>query len=167
MTQWQLRQCKGFSLIELVAVMLLVGILSAVVIPRMASVSVYDTRGVRDDSISFLRFSQKIAIAQRRWVQVSGTGTGLQAHYCSGSLCSTSLGTCVLAVADPISGQPYQVVPPSNVTVSQPAAFYFDCEGRPVDAAGSSIPTLAVTVSSSDGQSTGLTLEAETGYAHP
>jgi len=54
--------CRGFSLIELVAVMVLVSILSIFAASKMTGTSGYDEYIVRDQLISALRFAQQHAM---------------------------------------------------------------------------------------------------------
>ena len=67
----------GFTMIELIVTMVLIGILSAVAIPRMNLISGFDDIGYRDQVIATLDFGRKAAVAQRRKVQVTRTGNAL------------------------------------------------------------------------------------------
>jgi len=55
-------QCRGFSLIELVSVIVLVSILSVIAAPKLLGTSGYDEFIVRDQLISALRFAQQHAM---------------------------------------------------------------------------------------------------------
>jgi MSHA pilin protein MshC len=67
----------GFTLIELIAVMIIIGILSIAVLPRFADQSVFESRGFHDETLSLLRYAQKTAIAQRRTVCILLNATGV------------------------------------------------------------------------------------------
>ena len=54
---------SGFTLIELVMTIVLIGILSAIVLPRFFSRSSFDERVFFDDTLNAVRFAQKSAIA--------------------------------------------------------------------------------------------------------
>ncbi|MDP4027632.1 MAG: prepilin-type N-terminal cleavage/methylation domain-containing protein [Gallionella sp.] len=71
------RTAAGFTLVELVMTMIVVGILAVAVLPRFADVGVFEARGLRDETLSLLRYAQKSAVAQRRTVCVAVNPTGI------------------------------------------------------------------------------------------
>ena len=64
---------RGFTLIELVMVILILGVLSVYAAPRMFNSGDFYARGFHDETLSILRYAQKAAIAQRRLVCVAFT----------------------------------------------------------------------------------------------
>lgn len=62
---------RGFTLVELITIMIIVGILAVAAIPRFFEVSTFEDRGSADQVKSMLRFAQKVAIAQRRNISVT------------------------------------------------------------------------------------------------
>jgi MSHA pilin protein MshC len=152
---------SGFTLIELIAVMILVGILAVFVAPRL-NTSIYDARTVIDEAQSTLRYAQKIAVAQHRPVFVVFGGNG-------GALCFD--GACAAHVPTP-TGAPAVINLPSGVTAGINRAipgFYFNALGKPFDSGNvEPVSTFARTIVtiSGGGMSRAITIEPETGYVH-
>jgi MSHA pilin protein MshC len=57
------KSSTGFTLVELVLVVVLLSILSAVALPRFFDRNTFQDRAVHDDIVSTLRFAQKSAVA--------------------------------------------------------------------------------------------------------
>ena len=126
---------QGFTLPELVLIIVLLGILSATILPRFASESTFLERGYQDEVLAGLRYAQKLAIA-----------SGCEVQACIGGGCSPSLAglqlnqratTCTSGsftrdVDDPIKpGAPYQLLAPSGIALSSTAnTFVFDPLGQ-------------------------------------
>ncbi len=75
MTFYLARQ-RGFTLVELVTIMILMGILAAVAIPRFAGTSAFETRGFADQTVASLQYARKMAVAAGRNVCVSASSGG-------------------------------------------------------------------------------------------
>jgi len=140
------RGASGFTVVELVVTIGIVGLLAAIAIPRFMGASGFQSRGFYDSAKSVVRFAQKTAIAWRKDVFVCVTATGVSAGTAAG--CATPI---VSATA------------PSGVKLT-PAAFSFDSGGRPN-------PNAAVTITLTSGiagdPARQIVVEAETGYVHP
>ncbi|MCX7218661.1 MAG: type II secretion system protein [Burkholderiales bacterium] len=145
----------GFTLIELVMVLVLVGILSIAIIPRFASKNAFDARGYFDQSISMVRYAQKLAIAQRRDVFVNVTGNSICLTYVGDTTCSTSV---VNQVVSPDERTWFRKPAPSGMSFAAASSFSFNALGQP-----SSGQTINFT---GDGVTTKITVERETGYVH-
>src|SRR5665647_363876 len=62
---------RGFTLIELIMVMVMLGVLAVFAAPRIFNSDDFYARGFHDETLALLRYAQKTAIAQRRTVCVS------------------------------------------------------------------------------------------------
>ena len=147
------RSLSGFTMVELVSVIVIAGILAALVGPRFFTASTFASRGFADAAAGFLRYAQKLAIARHASVTVQIAGDGL-------SLCASAGKPC--ADANPWPGPqgdtPYRADVPSGVTLAGSAASVgFDDQGR---------PSGGVTLSITGDTTRTLTVEAETGYVH-
>lgn len=143
----------GFTLVELVAIIMIAGILAAVAGPRFFNPSTFAARGYADAASGLLRYAQKLAIARHAGVTVQISGGGL-------ALCATAANPC--ADANPWPGPqgetPYRVEVPSGVSLAASAASVsFDARGRP-DAG------ISLTITGDTART--LTVEAETGYVY-
>jgi len=64
-------------MLELVVVIVVIGIMAAVAIPKFATKSDFENRGFQDETRALLRYAQKSAVAQRRNVCVALNATGV------------------------------------------------------------------------------------------
>ncbi|MDO8931685.1 MAG: GspH/FimT family pseudopilin [Rhodocyclaceae bacterium] len=143
----------GFTMVELIVTMVIIGILAVVVLPRFDLLRGFDEIGYRDQVKAALEYARKAAVAQRRNVQVT---------LAAGSV-SVMIASDIPEGATPSNFNRNLVLPGSNsntftapggVTLSPPTTLIFDPLGRP-SAAGS------FTIS---GITQPIIVEAETGY---
>lgn len=142
---------KGFTLIELVMVITIVGIIAFMAVPRMFDRGIFESRGFADEVQATLRFAQKIAIAQRRFTCVAFTTTTI-------ALTTDTTTACAPGTPFPHDGEAnYVIVAPAGVTLAgPPAALRFDALGRPD---GGRVITIS-------GVADNIIVEAGTGYVH-
>ena len=145
---------RGFTIIELVVTMVIIGILAAIVMPRFIGNNAFASRGFYDEAQGVVHYAQKTAIAWRRPVFVCVTATSVSAG---------TVSDCSSLVAHPVTGDPLVTTAPSGVTLT-PVSFGFDAGGRPN-------PNTQTTITFSSGfagdPARQIVVEAETGYAHP
>jgi len=94
-------QC-GFTVIELIAVIVVLGILSATVLPKFFDKSGYQQRVIFDDTLNAVRYAQKLAVATGCNVQFSISSNAFQLLHAT-TCSSTSYG---VAVAHPATQTP-------------------------------------------------------------
>ncbi|NCN89385.1 MAG: prepilin-type N-terminal cleavage/methylation domain-containing protein [Gallionella sp.] len=131
---------RGFTLVELITVMVIVGILAVAVLPRFFTVSDFEDRGSADQVKSLLRFAQKTAIAQHQNISVAISG-GAASSDCTTTLTATS---------------PHLTCQVKSAITAGAGTHTFDALGRPVPNAQATITV----------GSTTFIIELETGYVH-
>ncbi|MCU6432694.1 type II secretion system GspH family protein [Undibacterium sp. Jales W-56] len=150
----------GFTLIEMIMVLLLVGILSVTLIPRFTDKKTFDARGFFDQSRSMVRYAQKVAIAQRKdvFVRVDSAAGDICLLYISTVTCANAV--LADAVLNPADQKKFIQSAPSGISFTGSALFSFNALGKPNFA---STLTLGVT---GDGSTRTMTIESDTGYVH-
>jgi len=123
----------GFTIVELVAVILIVGVIAAVAGPRFFDVNIFRQQGFYDETIAAIRYAQKYAVATGCAVQVAVAGNGYTLTQVPSaafnpndySACNTPPYTG--GVSDPVNvGNTFTRTAPTDVTLtSVPATFVF------------------------------------------
>jgi MSHA pilin protein MshC len=188
------RYGAGFTMVELVVVMVLIGILAAVGAARFYTRTAYDVSAYAEQVRAMARYAQKLAIAQNRNVYMVGSPDVFALCYANALPCPTN--RLVVAPAGANSGNAntrtycvtggayaanwYCEGRPSNVTMTpasgMQSGFYFNGLGKPylpgdlpttagAPSQNSSFATTAFTFSG-DGASFTVTISPETGYVY-
>lgn len=159
---------RGFTLVELVMTMIVVGILAVVVLPRFDLLSGFDEIGYRDQVKATLEYARKAAVAQRRYVCVQRTDNNLAVTIDLDIPEGRTSGICPRQQPLTLPGSNDTGISPRGSTTLLPtSATYvvFDALGRPWTSASTTVSTSASFTVHGDADYP-ITVEAETGYVH-
>lgn len=146
---------SGFTMIELIVMMIVIGIMAVVVLPRLDLLRGFDEIGYRDKVRATLEYARKSAVAMRRQVRVSVNDSGLTVEFQKQT--PELEGTAAWSALNLPSSASNTFAAPNGTSLAPASAtIVFDALGRP-DAAKS------FTVSGGAGT---ISVEAETGYVH-
>lgn len=149
-----MQQPAGFTLIELIVVMIIIGALAVAAIPRLFDSQTFDSRGFNDETLAALRYAQKAAVAQRRTVCVSFSPSSVTLTMAS----VAGSSSCDISLTGPTGASPFQVTARPGVSfVVIPTNFQFNALGQ-----ASSGQTMQVNEVADS-----ITVEQDTGYVHP
>lgn len=143
---------SGFTLVELIVTVIVVGILAVAILPRFADRADFDARGFFDGTLSILRYAQKSAVAQRRTVCVTfGADSSVSLR-----IASNFDGACDTGLTGPTGAAPYTLAAPTGVAFSAiPTSFNFLPSGA---------ATLGQDITVADLTGRSITVVAATGY---
>jgi len=128
----QLKVQKGFTLVELVTVIVLLGVLSATALPKFFDISGFQQQAFFDDTLNAVRYAQKLAVASGCKVQVSvSSNSYVLSQPANRGQCSGNSPVFSQPVRNPGTGAASYSNSESGVTLTaSPAAFTFDALGR-------------------------------------
>lgn len=140
----------GFTLVELVTVLTLVGTLAVFAAPRLTDLGAWRLRAFADDLQSLMPAMQRVALAQRRPVVATIAPGGVSVAYAAGG------GLATLAC-------PPATSPCIAEAATRSVTFNAGHSGRAATSTGSALP---VTIGSG-ASARRLVIEAETGLIRP
>ncbi|MGH8442353.1 MAG: pilus assembly FimT family protein [Nevskiaceae bacterium] len=144
---------RGFSLIELIVVILVMAILAAYAAPRFFGQGDFEAPAFAQELAAAARYAQKLAVVSGCQVNltVSATGYSLLQPQATTPPCSGT-PTMTLAVKHPATGSAYTGTVPAGVTVGGSlGTVQFGASGAPNAAASYTIGGIAVTIAAGSG----------------
>jgi len=155
-------QQSGFTLIELIMVIVIIGVLAMVAAPRIFNSNDFYARGFHDETMALLRYAQKTAIAQRRTVCVAFASSSVTLTMAANAEtfdCATSA-----ALTGPNGTPTVTARPGVSFSTATPASFNFNFNGlgQPIGTGGAPVPTRTIQIAGT----ADAIVEAQTGYVH-
>jgi len=154
---------NGFTMVELIFVMVIMGVLGAVGIPRLAS---YDSqnRAIAEQLRVNLRYAQRLAASRNRDVCVAVTATAITFRMASSA--GTAVACPATSVVTPYgdSGGTLDIVLPGATTFSPAGSFRFTPSGTLRNNAGGALTMRTIALTHSGGTVATMSIEPENGY---
>ena len=130
------RRVPGFTLTELVMVIVILGLLAVVALPRLSDTSTFQATAFRTNVVSALRYAQKTAVSHRRLVCATVTANSVTL-----SIATTYGSTaCDSSLVGP-DGSATFATSSSNLITSGTATMYFQTSGAVTSDAIGAVPT--------------------------
>lgn len=160
-TRWLPLGSGGFTLVELVVVMIVMGILAVTILPRFTDTAAFDEAGFHAQVVAGLRYAQKTAVSHRRLVCAEVTSNSLTLQIAASNP-ALACGTALLRAPDGAAAFASSASINLGLTAGAlPATLHFQPDGRiTTDAAGTTLWGAGLTVTGM----ANITVTGATGY---
>jgi len=150
-------RARGFTLVELIAIMLVIGVLAVIVMPKFDGAMGARSEAARDEAVAALRYAAQTAQSHRRLVCADVSSGGLALRIAT----SRGATNCDTALPGPDGSSTYTTNPGgASFTLSPAGTLYFQPNGRATsDGAGATASSRALAISNA----TSITILGETG----
>lgn len=167
----------GFTLVELIVVIVVIGILSMVAVGRFSDTSSFGVNAYAQQVKAIARFGQKLAVAQNRAVYLAASPTRVALCFdaaCSFQVAAPGGNSARSKTVSECGGSRTWMcegLPNGLSMASTSALMFFNAQGRPFAGADSTasdtsnFSTLTITITAGS-TSQSVVIERETGYAH-
>ncbi|HEU4485769.1 MAG TPA: GspH/FimT family pseudopilin [Povalibacter sp.] len=137
-----LRRHRGFTLVELVTSLVILGLLAAYAAPRFFDNQPFQARGYADELAQALRHARKVAINSECPVHVVITAVGYSLAQQANSNCTGAWTTAVRSA----DGSVVSGIAPPGVALAPAAVIAFDRTGSPATATDLSVDTFTISI---------------------
>ncbi len=146
----KVRVSRGFSLIELIVVIVLMAVLVGVAVPRFFGKADFEAPAFAQELASAARYAQKLAVVSGCPVDfaVSASGYALFQPQPATPACT---GAMTLAVKHPGTGEAFAAAAPSGIALGGAATVRFSAAGIPNAAADFTVVDLHVVIGAGSG----------------
>ncbi len=122
---------RGFTMVELVTVIVILGILAAIAVPRFFDAQVFEERGFYEEVAAAIRYGQKFAVGSGCPVRVTITAGGydLKQQTVAGNRCDPADSSWAVSVMLP-DGQAAAGTAPAGITLGPVTTYQLDGLGQ-------------------------------------
>jgi MSHA pilin protein MshC len=149
----------GFTIVELVVTISIVGILALIAIPKFTGTGTFQSRGFYDQATETVRYAQKTSVAWRQQIFVCVS---------AGAITASAVAGCGTPLTHPTTGAALTATAPNGVTLAG-ASFSFAAPTA-TTAGGRPNPDAQVTITVNStipgDPPRQIVVERETGYVH-